>query len=114
MEKVNIALLFELIELKKKKIYEPNENEKDFKRNNNIIRESSVLIRPMNWLNYSLIEREMKDISDKTIKIKNQIEQTAKEKKEKEIALISDNKILESYKHFLKFLKRQNIRLMRK
>nr|QII90837.1 Ycf1 protein [Dactylorhiza viridis var. coreana] len=111
LEKVNPTLFFEL---KKKKIYEPNENEKDFKRNNKIIHKSPVLIRPMNWLNYSLIERKMKDLSDKTIKIKNQIEQTTKEKKEKEIILIYDNKILESYKHLWKILKRQNIRLMRK
>nr|YP_010228005.1 Ycf1 [Platanthera japonica]AVM10649.2 Ycf1 [Platanthera japonica] len=111
LEKVNPTLFFEL---KKKKIYESNENEKDFKRNNKIIRESPVLIRPMNWLNYSLIERKMKDLSDKTIKIKNQIEQTTKEKKEKEIVIIYDNKILESYKHLWKILKSQNIRLMRK
>nr|BBE37643.1 ycf1 [Ophrys fusca subsp. iricolor] len=108
IEKVNLALFFEL---KKKKIYEPNKNNKDLKINNKIIRESPVLIRPMNWLNYSLIERKIKDISDKTIKIKNQIEQTEKEKKEKEIY---DNKILKSYKHLWKILKRQNIRLMRK
>nr|YP_010934232.1 Ycf1 protein [Pecteilis susannae]WKV24806.1 Ycf1 protein [Pecteilis susannae] len=111
LEKVNPTLFFEL---KKEKIYEPNENEKDFKRNNKIIHESSVLIRPINWLNYSLIERKMKDLSDKTIKIKNQIEQAAKEKKKKEIIIIYDNKILESHKHLWKILKRQNIRLMRK
>ncbi|KAK8942139.1 putative membrane protein ycf1 [Platanthera guangdongensis] len=75
---------------------------------------SPVLIRPMNWLNYSLMEIKMKDLSDKTIKIKNQIEQTTKEKKEKEIDLIYDNKILESYKLLWKILKRQNIRLMHK
>nr|QXJ79983.1 hypothetical chloroplast RF1 [Habenaria aitchisonii] len=111
LEKVNLTLLFEL---KKKKIYKPNENEKDFKINNKILRESSVLIRPMNWLNYSLIERKIQDLSDKTIKIKNQIEQAAKEKKKKEIIQIYDNKILESHKHLWKILKRQNIRLMRK
>nr|YP_010230202.1 hypothetical chloroplast RF1 [Habenaria linearifolia]QST20084.1 hypothetical chloroplast RF1 [Habenaria linearifolia] len=111
LDKVNPTLLFEF---KKEKIYEPNENEKDLKINNKIIRESSVIIRPMNWLNYSLIERKMKDISDKTIKIKNQIEQAAKEKKKKEIIRISDNKILESHKHLWKIFKRQNIRLMRK
>nr|YP_009129590.1 Ycf1 [Habenaria pantlingiana]AIC82600.1 Ycf1 [Habenaria pantlingiana] len=111
LEKINTTLFFEF---NKEKIYEPNENEKDLKKNNNIIRESSVLIRPMNWLNYSLIERKIKDLSDKTIKMKNQIEQTAKEKKKKEIMKISDNKILESHKHLWKILKRQNIRLMRK
>nr|YP_009747913.1 Ycf1 protein [Habenaria flagellifera]QII89593.1 Ycf1 protein [Habenaria flagellifera] len=111
LEKVNPTLFFEF---KKDKIYEPNENEKDFKRNNKIIPESSLLIRPMNWFNYSLIERKIKDLSDKTIKIKNQIEQTAKENKKKEIIRIYDNKILESHKHLWKIFKRQNIRLMRK
>nr|QXO04431.1 Ycf1 protein [Goodyera yangmeishanensis] len=107
---------FIFIKVRKEKVYESNENEKDFKRNHKILRESSVLIRPMNLLNYSLIERRMKDLSDKTIKIRNQIEQTAKDKKkkEKEIVLIYDNKRLESHKSIWKILKRQNIRLMRK
>nr|YP_010305296.1 hypothetical chloroplast RF1 [Dendrobium moschatum]ULU19058.1 hypothetical chloroplast RF1 [Dendrobium moschatum] len=111
LEKVNTIFLFEL---RKEKVYEPNENKKDFKRNNKILRESSVLNRTMNWLNYSLIEKRMKDLSDKTIKIRNQIEQTAKDKKKKEIVLISDNKGSGSQKHILKILKRKNIRLMRK
>nr|YP_010704562.1 hypothetical chloroplast RF1 [Danhatchia australis]UKU09060.1 hypothetical chloroplast RF1 [Danhatchia australis] len=111
MKNLNPILLFEL---RKEKLYESNENKKDFKRNHKILRESSVLIRPINWLNYSLIERRMKDLSDKTIKIKNQIEQTAKEKKKKEIVLIYDNKRLKSQKSICKIFKRQNIRLMRK
>nr|WOC82967.1 hypothetical chloroplast RF1 [Calanthe hancockii] len=109
LEKVNPNLLFEL---RKEKVYEPNENKKDFKRNNNIIRESSVLNRTMNLLNHSLIERRMKDLSDKTIKIRNQIERTAKDKKKKE--LIYDNKRSGSQKHIWKILKKKNIRLMRK
>nr|YP_009757904.1 Ycf1 [Eurystyles cotyledon]QIM61314.1 Ycf1 [Eurystyles cotyledon] len=111
LKKLNPILLFEL---RKKKVYEPNEDERDFKINNKILHESSILIRPMNWLNYSLIERRMEDLSDKTIKIRNQIEQTAKNKKKKEIALIYNNKRLESHKYILKILKRKNIRLMRK
>nr|YP_011028232.1 hypothetical protein RF1 [Epidendrum porpax]WNS59644.1 hypothetical protein RF1 [Epidendrum porpax] len=104
------------LELRKEKIYEPNENKKDLKRNNKIIRESSVLNRTMNWLNSSLIERRMKDLSDKTIKIRNQIEQTSKskDKKKKEIVIISDNNLSGSQKHIWKILKRKNIRLMRK
>nr|QXO04603.1 hypothetical chloroplast RF1 [Hetaeria anomala] len=109
LKKLNPILLFEL---RKEKIYESNENEKDFKRNHKILRESPVLIRPVNWLNYSLIEKRMKDLSDKTIKIRNQIEQTAKEKKKKEIVLIYDNKRLELQKSIWKILKRKNIRLM--
>nr|QXO05467.1 hypothetical chloroplast RF1 [Vrydagzynea nuda] len=111
LKKLNPILFFEL---RKEKVYESNENEKDFKRNHKILRESSVLIQPINWFNYSLIEKRMKDLSDKTIKIRNQIEQTAKEKKKKEIVLIYDNKKLESQKSIWKILKRQNIRLMRK
>nr|YP_009566524.1 hypothetical chloroplast RF19 [Palmorchis pabstii]QBB10114.1 hypothetical chloroplast RF19 [Palmorchis pabstii] len=114
LEKVNPTFLFEL---RKEKVDEPNENEKDFKRDNKILRESSVLIRTMktmNWLNYSLIERRMKDLSDKTIKIRNQIERTAKDKKKKERVLIYDNKRSGSQKHIWKILKRKNIRLMRK
>nr|YP_010305377.1 hypothetical chloroplast RF1 [Dendrobium sinominutiflorum]ULU19139.1 hypothetical chloroplast RF1 [Dendrobium sinominutiflorum] len=111
LEKVNPVFLFEL---RKEKVYEPNENKKDFKRNNQILRESSVLNRTMNWFNYSLIEKRMKDLSDKTIKIRNQIEQTAKDKKKKERVLISDNKGSGSQKNIWKILKRKNIRLMRK
>nr|YP_009747957.1 Ycf1 protein [Chamaegastrodia shikokiana]YP_009747961.1 Ycf1 protein [Chamaegastrodia shikokiana]QII89637.1 Ycf1 protein [Chamaegastrodia shikokiana]QII89641.1 Ycf1 protein [Chamaegastrodia shikokiana] len=111
LKKLNPILLFEL---RKEKVHESNENEKDFKINHKIIRESSVLIRPMNWFNYSLIEKRMKDLSDKTIKIRNQIEQTAKEKKKKEIVLIYDNKRLESQKSIWKILKKKKIRLMRK
>nr|YP_010403282.1 hypothetical protein RF1 [Bulbophyllum ningboense]UQW82973.1 hypothetical protein RF1 [Bulbophyllum ningboense] len=112
MKKVNQIFLFEL---RKEKVYEPNENKKKyFKRNNKILRESSVLNRTMNWFNYSLIEKRMKDLSDKTIKIRNQIERTAKNKKKKEIVLISDNKESGSQKHIWKILKRKNIRLMRK
>nr|YP_010380635.1 Ycf1 [Dendrobium comatum]UDH53680.1 Ycf1 [Dendrobium comatum] len=111
LEKVNPIFLFEL---RKEKVYEPNENKKDFKRNNKILRESSVLNQTMNWLNYSLIEKRMKDLSDKTIKIRNKIERTTKDKKKKEIVLISDNKGSGSQKHIWKILKKKNIRLMRK
>nr|YP_010604992.1 Ycf1 [Paphiopedilum vietnamense]YP_010604997.1 Ycf1 [Paphiopedilum vietnamense]WAN80002.1 Ycf1 [Paphiopedilum vietnamense]WAN80007.1 Ycf1 [Paphiopedilum vietnamense] len=110
LEKVNPIFLFEL---RKERVYEMKENEKDLKKNKKILRESSVRIRPKNWLNYSLIERRMKDLSDKTIKIRNKIERNEKEKK-KDIVLIYDNKRPESQKDFFKILKRKNIRLMRK
>nr|YP_010372006.1 hypothetical protein RF1 [Stichorkis gibbosa]UOX27186.1 hypothetical protein RF1 [Stichorkis gibbosa] len=106
LDKVNTISLFEL---RKEKVYEPNENKKDFKRNNKIICESFVLNRTINWLNYSLIEKRMKDLSDKTIKIRNQIERTTKE-----IVINSDNKGSESQKPIWKILKRKNIRLIRK
>nr|QHN59521.1 hypothetical chloroplast RF1 [Cleisostoma crochetii] len=109
LDKVDLNLLFEV---RKEKVYEPNENKKDLKRN--IPSESSVLNQTINWFNYSLIERRMKDLSDKTIQIRNQIEGTAKEKKKKEIVLIYDNKRSGLQKHIWKILKRKNIRLMRK
>nr|YP_010477810.1 hypothetical protein RF1 [Polystachya modesta]UVI18187.1 hypothetical protein RF1 [Polystachya modesta] len=111
LEKVNPNLLFEV---RKEKVYEPNENKKDFKKNNKIIPESSVLNQMMNWFNYSLIERRMKDLSDKTIKIRNRIEQIAKDKKKEKIVIISNNKRSGSQKHIWKILKRKNIRLIRK
>nr|YP_010477662.1 hypothetical protein RF1 [Polystachya tenuissima]UVI18039.1 hypothetical protein RF1 [Polystachya tenuissima] len=111
LEKVNPNLLFEV---RKEKVYEPNENKKDFKKNNKILPESSVLNQMMNWFNYSLIERRMKDLSDKTIKVRNRIEQIAKDKKKEKIVIISNNKRSGSQKHIWKRLKRKNIRLIRK
>lgn len=109
LDKVNLNFLFEVM---KEKVYESNEKKKDLKRN--ITSESSVLNQMINWLNYSLIERRMKDLSDKTIQIRNQIEETAKDKKKKEIVRIYDNKRSGLQKHIWKILKRKNIRLMRK
>nr|QHN58337.1 Ycf1 [Cleisostoma simondii var. guangdongense] len=109
LDKVNLNLLFEV---RKEKVYEPNENKKDLKIN--IPSESSVLNQTINWFNYSLIERRMKDLSDKTIQIRNKIEGTAKDKKKKERVIIYDNKRSGLQKHIWKILKRKNIRLMRK
>nr|QHN58189.1 hypothetical chloroplast RF1 [Cleisostoma linearilobatum] len=109
LDKVDLNFLFEV---RKEKVYEPNENKKDLKRN--IPSESSVLNQTINWFNYSLIERRMKDLSDKTIQIRNQIEGTAKDKKKKEIVIIYNNKRSGLQKHIWKILKRKNIRLMRK
>nr|YP_010119953.1 hypothetical protein RF1 [Oberonia seidenfadenii]QRC27131.1 hypothetical protein RF1 [Oberonia seidenfadenii] len=109
MKKVNTIFLFEL---RKEKAYESNKNKKDFKRNNQIICESSVLNRTINSLDYSLIENRTKGLYDKTIKIRNQIERTTKEKKE--IVLNSDKKGSGSQKPIWKILKSKNIRLMRK
>nr|QKV48379.1 hypothetical protein RF1 [Tipularia szechuanica] len=114
LKSLNKKRKYFLFELKKEKVYEPNENKKYFKRNNKILRESSVINRAINWLNYSLIERRMEDLYDKTIKIRNQTERTAKNKKKKEIVRIYDKKLSGSQKHIWKILKRKNIRLMRK
>nr|YP_009424831.1 hypothetical chloroplast RF1 [Oberonia japonica]ASU93360.1 hypothetical chloroplast RF1 [Oberonia japonica] len=109
MKKVNTILLFEL---RKEKVYEPNKNKKDFQINNKIICESSVLNRTINCLDYSLIEKRMKGLYDKTIKIRNQIERITKEKKE--IVLNYDNKGSGSQKPIWKIFQSKKIRLMRK
>nr|YP_009441572.1 hypothetical chloroplast RF1 [Apostasia wallichii]BBB03161.1 hypothetical chloroplast RF1 [Apostasia wallichii] len=109
LEKINPILLFDL---RKEKVYEPNEKEKVLKKKKKILRESSVIIRPMNWLNYLLIKKKIKDLSDRTIKIRKKIEQTTKDKNE--IILIFDNKRSKSKKQIIKILKSKNIRLMRK
>nr|YP_009864805.1 hypothetical chloroplast RF1 [Uvularia grandiflora]QKE32800.1 hypothetical chloroplast RF1 [Uvularia grandiflora] len=109
LEKVNPILLFEL---RKVKVYEPNENEKDSKINNPIHHESTTLIRSMNWTNYPLIEKKMKDLSDRIITIRNQIKGITKEKKKK--ILTYDDKRLESQKYILWIFKKNNTRLIRK
>nr|QBK82290.1 ycf1 protein [Cyrtosia septentrionalis] len=111
LEKGN-PILLSLLELRKQKVHEPNEKEKDLKINNKILRESFVLTRPR--VDYSLIERRIKYISDKTIKIRNQIERNGKDKKKKERVLLSENKRSKSQKHLWKILQRENIRFMRK
>nr|YP_010898845.1 hypothetical chloroplast RF1 [Ripogonum elseyanum]WHM50109.1 hypothetical chloroplast RF1 [Ripogonum elseyanum] len=109
LEKVNPILLFEL---KKVKVYEPNENGKDSKINNKINHESTVPIRCMNWTNYSLIEKKKKDLYNRIITTRNQIEQITKDKKK--IVLTYDNKRSESRQYSWHIFKRNNIRLIRK
>nr|UKS07239.1 hypothetical chloroplast RF19 [Sparganium angustifolium] len=109
VEKVNPILGFEL---SKVKIYEPAENRKDSKINNTMIRESTIQIQSMNWTNYSLIEKKMNDLSDRTITIRNQIEEITKDKKK--VVLTCDDQRAEAEKHIGQVFKRQNIRLIRK
>nr|YP_010304299.1 hypothetical protein RF1 [Notholirion thomsonianum]ULM62003.1 hypothetical protein RF1 [Notholirion thomsonianum] len=109
LEKVNPIFLFEL---KKVKVYEPNKNRKDLKINNKINHESTIPIRSMNWTNYSLIEKKMKDLYDRIIITKNQIEQITKDNKK--TVLTYDDKGSESQKSSWQILKRNNIRLIRK
>nr|YP_010626732.1 hypothetical chloroplast RF19 [Roscoea scillifolia]WBK25219.1 hypothetical chloroplast RF19 [Roscoea scillifolia]WBK25305.1 hypothetical chloroplast RF19 [Roscoea scillifolia] len=107
LEKVNPISLFEF---KKVKVYEPNENAKDSKDNNKIIPESTMQIQSMNWTNFLFIENEMKDLADKTIIIRNQIEEIAKEKKKKVPAY--DDKRPELKKDIWRIFKRINTRLI--
>nr|AEX94012.1 hypothetical chloroplast RF19 [Asphodeline damascena] len=111
VEKLNSIFL---LKLRKVEVYERNENGKDLKINkihNKIIGESTVRIQPMNWVNenYSLIERKMKDLSNKTITIRTQIEVITKDK-----IRTCDDKGSESEKDIRQIFKRKNIRLIRK
>nr|YP_009248662.1 hypothetical chloroplast RF19 [Corypha lecomtei]AMW66714.1 hypothetical chloroplast RF19 [Corypha lecomtei] len=110
-EKVNPIFLFEL---RKVKVYKPNENVRDSKINNNIIRESTIRIRSMNWANYSLIEKKIKYLADRTVTIRNQIELERITKDKKKIVLTCDDKKSESQKHILQIFKRKKIRFIRK
>nr|YP_010387076.1 hypothetical protein RF1 [Aristotelia fruticosa]UPO67107.1 hypothetical protein RF1 [Aristotelia fruticosa] len=104
-----------------REIYELNETQKDSIITNRIIHESSVQIRSMNWS--SLTEKKMKDLTDRTSEILNQIEKITKDKKKRFIISkinISPNKIsydakrLGSSKNILQILKIRNGRLVRK
>nr|YP_007475847.1 hypothetical chloroplast RF19 [Pseudophoenix vinifera]AGE92912.1 hypothetical chloroplast RF19 [Pseudophoenix vinifera] len=110
-EKVNPIFLFEL---RKVKVYKPNENVRDSKINNKIIRESTIRIRSMNLENYSLIEKKIKDLADRTVTIRNQIELEGITKDKKKIVLTCDDKKSESQKHILQIFKRKKIRFIRK
>nr|YP_010856949.1 hypothetical protein RF1 [Rhopaloblaste augusta]WGM69157.1 hypothetical protein RF1 [Rhopaloblaste augusta] len=110
-EKVNPIFLFES---RKVKVYKPNEDVRDSKINNKIIRESTIRIRSMNWANYSLIEKKIKDLPDRTVTIRNQIELERITKDKKKIVLTCDDKKSESQKHILQIFKRKKIRFIRK
>nr|YP_009935639.1 Ycf1 [Saururus chinensis]QNS38040.1 Ycf1 [Saururus chinensis] len=64
------------------KVYEPNENRKDFIVSNKITYESNIQTKSMiDWTNYSLTEKKIKDLSGRTITIRDQIERITKDKK---------------------------------
>nr|AKF01741.1 hypothetical chloroplast RF19 [Hydriastele microspadix] len=110
-EKVNPIFLFES---RKVKVYKPNENVRDSKINNKIIRKSTIRIRSMNWADYSLIEKKIKDLADRTVTIRNQIELERITKDKKKIVLTCDDKKSESQKHILQIFKRKKTRFIRK
>nr|YP_010968749.1 hypothetical chloroplast RF19 [Canna indica]YP_010968833.1 hypothetical chloroplast RF19 [Canna x generalis]AHA12813.1 hypothetical chloroplast RF19 [Canna indica]QJR53290.1 hypothetical chloroplast RF19 [Canna indica]UGY85618.1 hypothetical chloroplast RF19 [Canna indica]WNO19201.1 hypothetical chloroplast RF19 [Canna indica]WNO19285.1 hypothetical chloroplast RF19 [Canna indica] len=88
------------------------EKKKEKKENNKIIPESTIRIQSMNWTNHLLIENQMKDLADKTITIRNQIEGITKDKKK--IVPSYDDKRSELRKHTWQILKRKSTRLIRK
>nr|QJE37166.1 hypothetical protein RF1 [Salix triandra] len=100
-------------------------NEKDSPITNRTIDKFSTSIRSMDWINYSLTEKKMKDLNARTKTIRNQIEKITKEKKKR--FLISERNIypnklsynakrlkLKSSKNILQILKRNNAQLVRK
>ena len=108
-----------------REIYELGETKKDSIISNKMIHKSSLQIQSMEWTNYSLTEKKIKDLTKRTNTIKNQIEKIIIIKGKKNEFLtqeinISSNKIsyqdkiLESSKKFWQILKRRNIRLIRK
>ena len=105
--------------------YELGETKKDSIISNKMIYESSLQTQSIEWTNFSLTEKKIKDLTKRTNTIKNQIEKIRiiKDKKNELITQeinISSNKtsyqdkIVESSKKFWQILKRRNIRLIRK
>nr|AUF33696.1 Ycf1 [Fouquieria diguetii] len=118
LSKVNPIRLFRLIE-----VYKSSETKKenDSITQNQIIHESFSRIRSTDWINYSLTEKKMKDLTDRTSTIRNQIERITKEKKKVTPGInVSPNKTtynpkrFESPKNIWQILKRRNARLIRK
>nr|QUB02817.1 hypothetical chloroplast RF19 [Tradescantia virginiana] len=109
LEKRNPIFLFES---RKIKIYESNENRKDSKNYNEIPLESAIQTESANWINYSFIEIEKKNLVDKTITLRNQIEEITKEKKKG--VLTCNDKRWESHRNIWQIFKRKLTRLIRK
>nr|YP_010864805.1 hypothetical protein RF1 [Indigofera pendula]WGS98037.1 hypothetical protein RF1 [Indigofera pendula] len=108
-----------------KNIYELSKSKKDstISKNNPMISESPIPIQSINWTNYSLTEKKIKDLNVKTKTILKQIEKITKEKKrgfltsERNIhsnKTTYDAKRLESQKNILQIIQRRNVRLTRK
>nr|YP_009766649.1 Ycf1 [Cadellia pentastylis]QIS97184.1 Ycf1 [Cadellia pentastylis] len=109
-----------------KEIYELSETKKEkdstINNNNPMIYESSSQIRYINWTNSLLTEKKIKDLTDRTKTIINQIEKITKDKKKEfitsEITINSNktsyDKRLELEKDISQIFKRRNVRLIRK
>nr|QWK45436.1 hypothetical chloroplast RF1 [Prunus salicina]QWK45861.1 hypothetical chloroplast RF1 [Prunus simonii]QWK45606.1 hypothetical chloroplast RF1 [Prunus salicina]QWK46031.1 hypothetical chloroplast RF1 [Prunus salicina]QWK46116.1 hypothetical chloroplast RF1 [Prunus salicina] len=120
LSKINPIILFGF-GLREIEVYELSETKKDSIIGNRMIHESSIQIISQGWTNYSLIEKKMQDLTDRTNTIINQIEKITKENKKgtPDINFISnkisyDDKGSESQKNIWQILKRQNVRLIRK
>nr|UUL96436.1 hypothetical chloroplast RF1 [Gleditsia sinensis] len=116
----NLLFIFGL-----RKIYELSKTQKDstISKSNPMISESAIPIQSINWTNFSLTEKKIKDLNDRTKTIIKQIEKFTKDKKKgfiiSEINISSnkttyDDKRLELQKNIWQILQRRNVRLARK
>nr|UWT52121.1 Ycf1 protein [Cryptocoryne longicauda] len=119
-EKIDLIFLFGF---GKVKVYESNETRKDSIISNKITDESTIQIRSTNWTKHSLIEKKIKNLADRTIIIRNQIEQITKDKKKRilipDISITSNktncaDKNAELQKDIWQIFKRKSTRLIRK
>nr|QGT35084.1 hypothetical chloroplast RF1 [Rosa lucidissima]WGU17873.1 hypothetical chloroplast RF1 [Rosa lucidissima] len=126
LSQINPILLFGL---RKRKVYELSKTKKDSITSNLVIDElsietipSSIETIPRNWTNYSLTEKKMQDLTDRTSTIINQIEKITNQKKGgfripdpniRSNKISDDDKGLESQKNIWQILKRKNARLIR-
>nr|YP_010339914.1 Ycf1 protein [Exochorda racemosa]UOA66131.1 Ycf1 protein [Exochorda racemosa] len=117
LSKINPILLFGLREI------ELSETKNDLIIGNRMIHESPIQIRSQDWTNYSLPEKKMQDLTDRTNTIINQIEKIKKDKKKGFLTpdrrfssnkRSYDDKRLESQTNIWQILKRRNVRLIRK
>nr|YP_010261445.1 hypothetical chloroplast RF1 [Aspidopterys concava]UIB40527.1 hypothetical chloroplast RF1 [Aspidopterys concava] len=113
-----------------KEVYELDERQKEkdsiININNWMIQKPSTQTRSMDWINHSVTEKKMKDLTVRTKTIINQIEKITKEKKKSfrtsEISISPNKKKrnsnakikCKSSKSISKILKRRNVRLVRK
>nr|YP_010296971.1 Ycf1 protein [Ceriops zippeliana]UMI33635.1 Ycf1 protein [Ceriops zippeliana] len=118
--KKNSILLFRFRE-----VYELNETKKDLIINNQTIHKNknSPPICPMDWTNFLLTEKKMKDLTARTSTIRNEIEKIRKEKKNRFLTseinigptkITYNAKKVKSSKKISQILKRRNTRFLRK
>nr|QUQ06976.1 Ycf1 protein [Sauvagesia rhodoleuca] len=108
-----------------REVYGLNETKKDSMINNHMIFHLSTQFQSMGWTKFSLTEKKIKDLTDTTNTILNQIENITKERTKRFLTSeikINPNKIsehanrlkLKSSKNFSNILKRKNTQLVHK
>nr|WAJ49908.1 Ycf1 [Cyanothamnus anemonifolius] len=119
----NEGKIKELSKRNLKKIYELGETQKNLILSNHKIHESSIEIPSMNWTNFSRAKKKMKNLTNRTSQIRNQISKIRKAKKKESLTeetntssnkQIYSVKILDSSKKICQIFKKRNTRLTRK